>query len=89
MSTENTPTTFAEAVTAFENASTWLAAPHWPALMALRKLAERLDSGDLTPALVAQYGLTYRSLAKAAPSATPTKTPLGAALDEARKAADG
>ncbi|GAA4155950.1 hypothetical protein GCM10022286_05630 [Gryllotalpicola daejeonensis] len=35
-----------------------------PAVATLEVLASELDSGNLTPALIAQYGLTYRSLLK-------------------------
>ncbi|WP_429456244.1 hypothetical protein [Microbacterium sp. ZKA21] len=64
----------------FETSAPWLGAPHMPALVTLRKLAEALDTGDLTPALVAQFGLTYRNLSKLAPSESGAEDPLEAAL---------
>lgn len=83
MTADSTVETFSDAVNAFTEASPWLAAPHMPALVTLRTLAKTLDAGNLTPALVAQFGLTYRSLAKLAPAATETDDPLEAALREA------
>lgn len=80
---DSTPETFSEAVAAFKSSAPWLGAPHMPALVTLRKLAKALDTGDLTPALVAQFGLTYRSLAKLAPAEDAPKDPLAKALEEA------
>lgn len=74
---------FSEAVERFESSAPWLGDPHAPALVTLRVLAETLDAGDRTPALVAQFGLTYRSLAKLAPSEAGAEDPLEAALREA------
>lgn len=67
-----TKNSFTDATNAFIKASPWLGPAHMPAVATLRVLAETLDAGDLTPALVAQYGLTYRSLAKLAPTAETT-----------------
>jgi len=78
-----TAESFRESVEAFVSASPWLAPPHAPAVTTLRVLARKLDGGDLTPALVSQFGLTFRSLAKLAPAAPPAKSPLAAALEEA------
>lgn len=62
--------TFTQAVTAFEeDASLWLSTQDQPALVAMYALAEELDSGDMVPALVAQFGLTYRNLLNRAPVA--------------------
>lgn len=63
--TEQHPT-FTEATEQFVAASTWLGPEHAPAVATLRLLASQLDR-DLTAALVAQYGLVYRSLLKAQP----------------------
>ena len=60
---------FTKAVRDFKKASPWLGPAHQPALVTLFALAEDLDEGDRTPALVAQFGLTYRALAKEAPKA--------------------
>ncbi|MGM7677582.1 hypothetical protein [Microbacterium sp. A94] len=84
--TANTPDTFAGAVEAFKSASPWLGASDMPALVTLNKLAELLDNGDLTPALVAQFGLTFRSLAKLAPATDDAPDPLEKALREAKGA---
>ncbi|MFJ2544385.1 hypothetical protein [Microbacterium sp. NPDC087589] len=81
--TVSTANSFSESVAEFESSAPWLGAPHMPALVTLRKLAEALDGGALTPALVAQFGLTYRNLAKLAPAATGEESPLEKALREA------
>jgi len=60
---------FKRSVEKFVKASSWLSAEHEPALVMLRAMAEELDGGNLTPAMLAQFGLAYRSLAKLAPVA--------------------
>ena len=82
----STAETFGEAVAEFVSSAPWLGSPHAPALMTLRTLAKALDGGDLTPALVAQFGLTYRNLAKLAPATPSAPDPLEAALEEAQGA---
>lgn len=89
--TETTPirararrTSFVAATEAFENASSWLSTEDEPALTTLYAIAEELDEGDRTPALVAQYGLTYRSLLKRAPQ---VDEGAGDPLEEALRAA--
>lgn len=67
--TSTAPRSFTAATEAFVNASPWLTDADQPALTTLYTLAGALDGGDLTPALVAQYGLAYRSLLKRAPMA--------------------
>ncbi|MBZ4485971.1 hypothetical protein LQ938_09670 [Microbacterium sp. cx-55] len=77
---------FGTSVDEFVGAAPWLGAPHAPALATLRALAAELDTGDLSPALVAQFGLTYRNLAKLAPMTPATVDPLEAALAKAAAA---
>lgn len=67
MSTKRTDT-FRSAVKAFEDASPWLGDADLPARVALRSMADALDGGDLAPALLAQFGLTFRNLQKRAPA---------------------
>ncbi|MDQ0645656.1 hypothetical protein [Microbacterium murale] len=81
--TDSTADRFASAVERFESSAPWLGDPHAPALVTLHVLAETLDAGDLTPALVAQFGLTFRSLAKLAPTANAAEDPLEKALRDA------
>lgn len=84
--TDSNPSAFSASVEEFVSASPWLAAPHAPALATLRALATALDGGDLTPALVGQFGLAYRNLAKLAPAAPAPVDPLAAALAHASAA---
>lgn len=75
---------FTQTVEDFESASTWLSDEDQPAVTTLFALAEELDGGPLMPALVAQFGLTYRSLLKRAPVAdTVAVDPLEEALRDA------
>lgn len=61
--------TFTTATNAFMRASKgWLTAEHAPAVTTLKVLASQLDR-EVSAALVAQYGLTYRSLLKEKPTA--------------------
>lgn len=62
---------FVEATEEFVEASEWLGSEDAPAVATLRAVAEQLDGGDLTPALLGQYGLTYRSLLKRRPADPP------------------
>ncbi len=79
-------TSFREAVKTFEDDAAWLGAADLPALVTLRTVAEALDEGDMTPSLLAQFGLTYRSLLKRAPSDAPERVdPLEAALRDAEE----
>lgn len=71
---------FTTAVEAFEKASPWLGDVDAPAVETLRTIAEVLDEGDRTPALMAQFGLTHRALLKRAPAADEPADPLEAAL---------
>ena len=59
--------TFTESVQEFIAASPWLAPSDAPAVVTLQRLADELDNGALVPALVAQFGLTFRNLLKRAP----------------------
>lgn len=76
---------FTQTVEDFESASTWLSDEDQPAVTTLYALAEELDGdGPLVPALVAQFGLTYRSLLKRAPVGdAPEVDPLEEALRRA------
>ena len=76
---------FDASVKAFIEGATWLGPEHQPALVMLTAIATDLDAGDRTPALIGQFGLAYRSLAKLAPAAGPAKSdPLDDVLEEAR-----
>lgn len=68
-----TDTSFTQAVAEFVAASPWLGPQDAPALVSLRAMATRLDNGGMTPALLSQYGLAYRSLLKRAPSEAPAQ----------------
>lgn len=82
--TAKSTSTFRDAVKAFENDAAWLGAADLPALVTLRKVAAALDDGDLSPAMLAQFGLCYRSLLKRAPvESTGPVDPLEQALQDA------
>lgn len=73
--------TFKSSVDRFVKASPWLGDEHEPALVMLRTMAKELDDGHLSPAMLSQFGLAYRSLAKLAPpSAGEPADPLEEAL---------
>lgn len=79
-------TTFQDSVNAFEKDATWLGDADLPAVVTLRKVAAALDGGDMSPAMLSQFGLTYRSLLKRAPSdAAENLDPLEAALQGAEQ----
>jgi len=60
--------TFTQAVEAFKkSAEAWLTDADLPAVIALEKAAEQLDK-EINPALLSQFGLTYRSLLKRQPA---------------------
>ncbi|MFD1505267.1 hypothetical protein FE374_09340 [Georgenia yuyongxinii] len=59
--------TFVSSLRSFQKASPWLGPEHDPALVMLEAMAKELDGGELTPALLSQFGLAYRSLQKLAP----------------------
>lgn len=82
---EQSMSAFTESVEEFVSASPWLSAEHAPALATLRAVAAELDGGELVPALVAQFGLTHRALAKERPTGE-EQDPLAAALEEAGSA---
>lgn len=73
--------TFDESLQEFIAAAPWLGPLDAPALATLEAIGAVLDAGDRTPALLAQWGLTYRSLLKRAPAEREDATdPLEAAL---------
>lgn len=77
-------TSFNEAVDRFEKAAPWLGDADLPAVVTLRAIAVELDNGTRTPALLGQWGLTYRNLLARAPKADEPETdPLALALSEA------
>ena len=59
--------TFTDAVLTFISNSSWLTEVDEPAIVALLAMAAELDRA-MTPALLAQYGLTYRNLLSRAPA---------------------
>jgi hypothetical protein len=60
--------TLSEQTETFLDSLEWLSAIHTPAVAQLRLLAGLIDDTPV-PALIAQYGLTYRDLVKQAPDA--------------------
>ena len=81
MSKKQTP--FVSAVAEFEKASPWLGPQHAPAVVALQAMAAQLDAGDMSPALLGQFGLAFRSLSKERPTGE-VVDPLTAALQVAQ-----
>lgn len=77
--------TYKQSVKDFIAASPWLTPAHAPAVVTLETLAESLDK-EISGPLVAQFNLTYRNLAKAAPTAAPVEDPLQALLNAPRTA---
>jgi len=78
------PTSFMQATRAFHRSADWLGTDDLPALATMYTIAEELDGGNMTPALVAQHGLTYRNLLKRAPQ---VDEGAGDPLEEALRAA--
>lgn len=75
--------TFAYAVRKFKkSAADWLTDEDSPAVIALEAMAKQLDV-KMTPALLSQYGLAYRSLLKRKPSGDAEMDELEKALAEA------
>ncbi|APF33379.1 hypothetical protein [Microbacterium paludicola] len=75
--------TFKTSVIRFKrSASDWLTEDDLPALVALEAIARKLDE-DMTPQLLAQYGLTYRNLLARKPKAGADEDELEKALREA------
>ena len=59
--------TFTSAVDKFlKAAKSWLSDEDYPATVSLQHMAKQLDT-EMTPALLSQYGLAYRSLLKKKP----------------------
>lgn len=58
--------TITEQTETFLSSLDWLTELHTPAVAQLRLLAGLIDDNPI-PALIAQYGLTYRDLVKQAP----------------------
>ena len=59
--------TLVEETETFLSSLDWLGAIHTPAVAQLHLLARLIDENPI-PALIAQYGLTYRDLVKQAPT---------------------
>lgn len=73
---------FTKAVEEFlKEADWWLTEEDYPATVALQHMAAQLDI-EMTPALLSQYGLTYRSLLKKRPAAEPETDELEDLLGE-------
>ncbi len=60
---------FTEAVDKFLENAPWLGSEHLPSIVTLQAIAEQLDRGKVTPAMLSQFGLTHRALLKANPEA--------------------
>lgn len=78
---------FTRSIKEFVDASPWLGPLDAPALAALKAMAETLDSGDLTPAMLSAFGLAYRALLKRAPLDAPPEDEFEALLAEGREGA--
>jgi len=75
--------TFTESVDAYIAANTsWLSEDH-PAVVTLAALAAVLDT-EITAAMVAQFGVTFRALDKERPSAPSEADPVGDLINHAR-----
>ena len=80
---------FTTAVIRFKrSASDWLTDDDLPALVALEAIARQLDE-QMTPQLLAQYGLTYRALLTRKPKAAAEEDELEKALREASERPTG
>ena len=76
-------TTFSDTVSAFVTGASWLTPDDLPAVTTLEALAAELDR-EVTAALAAQFGLTYRNLLKRKPAEdSGALDPLAAALEAA------
>ena len=71
--------TFTRSVQAFLSAADWIGPEHMPSVVTLTKLAAQLDH-DLTAALAAQFGVTFRDLRTQAPMQAEPDDPIEAAL---------
>ena len=78
-------TTFSDTVSAFVTGASWLTPDDLPAVTTLEALADELDR-EVTAALAAQFGLTYRNLLKRKPAEDAgALDPLAAALQAANE----
>lgn len=69
MTTRRTTRGFVTSLNKFLKAATWLGPIDAPAVASLKAMAKELDSSSqLSPSLLSQYGLSYRSLLKRAPA---------------------
>lgn len=81
---------FAASVREFcEAASAWLGPLDAPAIESLYVMADELDSEGPSPAMLAQFGLAYRSLLKRAPSDAPVEDEFERLLAEGISGGDG
>lgn len=77
--------TYTQSVQAFVSAADWLGAEHMPSLVTLFSVAGKLDR-EVTAAMVAQFGVTFRDLRSQAPGgAADDEDPLEAGLRGAGK----
>ncbi|MFT4051107.1 MAG: hypothetical protein QM677_02515 [Microbacterium sp.] len=66
--------TYMYAVRKFKKAArTWLSDEDYPAVIALENVARELDAGNVSPAMIGQFGLAYRALLKRQPAAPATE----------------
>ena len=77
---------FTEAVAAFIESAPWLGAEHGPAVTALEAIAQELDNGKFSPALVAQLGLFHRQLLATNPDAISQQDPVADIINRGRAA---
>lgn len=70
---------FTRSVQAFLLAADWIGAEHMPSVVMLSRIAAQLDR-ELTAALAAQFGVTFRDLRSQAPGSAEPDDPIETAL---------
>lgn len=74
---------FQGAVETFVGEASYLGDQDLPAIVTLRRIAAQLDEGEMSPALISQFGLTFRDLRKREPKGEPPADELEQALNNA------
>lgn len=74
MTTRRPTRGFTSSLNKFIKAASWLGPLDAPAIAALKAICKELDTAEvMTPAMLAQHGLAYRSLLKRQPSEEPAE----------------
>jgi hypothetical protein len=79
LSGDDSEMTFTASVRAFIADADWITHQHMPAVVLLHRIASQLDR-ELTAALAAQFGVTFRDLRSQAPGKAEDEDPIEAAL---------